>query len=100
MNIGQRIKFYREKIGLSGRALALKTGLDPSQINKIEHGINKPSIDALERICSILGVSLSNFFAESSPDLSPELCQLLHEVKDLSPKQIKKLTEFINAMKE
>lgn len=76
MDIGKRVKFLREIIGLSGRSLALKTGFDPSQINKIEHNVNKPSIDALEKICGVLGITLSEFFNEGPttnyfpPDIS------------------------------
>jgi len=39
MNTGKRLKLIREKIGISGKALAKKVGVVPSQISKIENGV-------------------------------------------------------------
>jgi transcriptional regulator with XRE-family HTH domain len=79
MDYGKRIKDIRESIGMSGRALALKSGLDPSQINKIEHSVNKPSLDSLESICDALGISLTGFFSiEQGPSaLPPDLYEFV-----------------------
>lgn len=65
MNIGQRVRYFRDLFGISGKSLAEKVGLDPSQISKIENGSSKPSLDALERICEVLGITTSEFFAEN-----------------------------------
>ncbi|HEX6594169.1 MAG TPA: helix-turn-helix transcriptional regulator [Bacillota bacterium] len=62
MDIGNKIRQFRESADLSARALAKITNLDPSQISKIERGMSKPSLDALERICKALNVSLAEFF--------------------------------------
>ena len=98
MDIGYRISYLREGAGLSGRALALKVGLDPSQINKIEHNVNKPSLDALERICVALGVTLSEFFADTKErePLPPEVQRVCDKVAKLPPEKLKILEPVLD----
>ncbi|MEW9093917.1 MAG: helix-turn-helix transcriptional regulator [Clostridiaceae bacterium] len=56
MNIGKNIKFYRRKQRLSQRQLAIRIGVSPSHINKLEKNIRIPSIPLLYRIAFALGV--------------------------------------------
>lgn len=53
--IGRRIAALRQKRGLSLRDLAELTGLDHSNIGKIENGRYNVGIDILGRICDALG---------------------------------------------
>ena len=99
MNIGERLRFLREQSGISGKALAEKIGLVPSQINKIEHNVTKPSIDSLERICGSLGITLGEFFSVEKLDIEPELRRLLQTAKKLTPAEREKLIELIDLMK-
>ncbi|WP_371364566.1 hypothetical protein SRRS_52290 [Sporomusa rhizae] len=99
MNIGERLRFLREQSGISGKALAEKIGLVPSQINKIEHNVTKPSIDSLERICTALGIPLSEFFAVEKTEIEPELQRFLHSAKKLTPAEREKFIELIDLMK-
>lgn len=96
-NIGDKIKMLREEAGISGRKLATMTALDPSQISKIESGISKPSLDALDRICKALNISLAEFFNADSDETSPELRQLLNTTKFLTPEQLKLLNDFLKS---
>jgi transcriptional regulator with XRE-family HTH domain len=97
MNIGARLRILRTQYGISERALASKAGLVSSQINKIEHNVTKPSIDSLERICSALDLTLSDFFAQ--PDLSPVVTELINIVKKLPPEKVKPLIEIAKQLK-
>ena len=99
MNIGERLRFLREQAGISGKALAEKIGLVPSQINKIEHNVTKPSIDSLERICDALGITLGDFFSADTLELEPEIQRLLQSAKKLTPTEREKLIELIDLMK-
>jgi transcriptional regulator with XRE-family HTH domain len=99
MNIGERLRFLREQSGISGKALAEKIGLVPSQINKIEHNVTKPSIDSLERICGALGITLGEFFSAEKLEVEPELLRLLQTAKKLTPAEREKLIELIDLMK-
>ena len=99
MNIGERIKVLRKQSGLSGRKFASLTGLDPSQITKIENNSSKPSLDSLDRICTVLNISLSEFFAEESPETSLEFTLLINTLKDYPPEQLAHLRQFLDFYK-
>ena len=49
----------RAQAGLSQRQLAELTGIDQSDISKIERGVANPSLSTLERIASALGGTLT-----------------------------------------
>lgn len=59
--IGQKIKARREQLGMSQRELADKTGMKQPNISSIEHG-RMPTIPTLEKICTVLGLNMSDFF--------------------------------------
>jgi XRE family transcriptional regulator, regulator of sulfur utilization len=62
-HIGEMLRQYREKIGLSVRTLATRAGFSPSFISQVENGIASPSIGSLEKIAACLDVSLAELFA-------------------------------------
>lgn len=98
MNYGQRIKFFRNTVGISANALAKKVGLDPTTIYKIEANDSKPSLGSLESICAALGISLAEFFSEEEQSLGPEVQRLLGTVKKLSPEQIDYLQKLLDSL--
>lgn len=49
----------RAKCGLSQKQLAAITGIDQSDISKIERGVTNPSVSTLERIAKALGGQLT-----------------------------------------
>ena len=49
----------RAKAGISQKQLAARTGIDQSDISKIERGVANPSVATLDRIASALGGRLS-----------------------------------------
>lgn len=61
--LGQRLRFIRDRAGLSQRALAKKTGVPNSTISLIESGKMNPSVGALRRILDGIPIGLSEFFA-------------------------------------
>lgn len=99
MEYGERVKELRSSQQLSARQLALKSKLDPSQISKIESGVSKPSLDALERICDTINISLADFFNvqknNESPQLSPSMQKLVQASEKLSDEELEHLTRFI-----
>lgn len=90
MDYGKRVSYFRQKAGISKRKLATLVGVDPSLITKIEANSTKPSLDTLERICSILGIELAEFFADECDHLetiSNDIKSLLSDIQTLSPLQ-------------
>ena len=58
INIGQQIAVLRKKHGLTIRELSELSGINSSNISKIENGKYNISIDIIERICKSLGASV------------------------------------------
>jgi len=61
--IGETLRFLREKASVSQRQLARKVGLSGPTISMIESGRTSPSVGTLKRILDGIGISLADFFA-------------------------------------
>ena len=56
-NFGDMLRMFRERVGLSQRALAEKAGIDTSHISRIEHGERNATRSILLELAKILGLS-------------------------------------------
>ncbi|SFU70206.1 Helix-turn-helix [Alicyclobacillus macrosporangiidus] len=80
--------------------MSKESGVAASAINKIESGDMRPTVDVLSRLCSALGITLSEFFAEDrSDELPPDLRRLISIAKELTPQQREQLAKFLETMK-
>jgi len=68
VHIGDQVRSLRTALNMSVRGLAYRAGFSPSFISQVENGLVSPSIASLERIASVLGVSLAGFFTGQRPD--------------------------------
>lgn len=53
--MGEKIREFRERAGLSQRELAQALGIDPSAVSLWETGKNSPTVHNLRRLADILG---------------------------------------------
>lgn len=60
-DVGQRIRYYRKKNGLSQEDLAERCGFHPTYIGQLERGEKNPSIESVHRITKGLQISMSAF---------------------------------------
>lgn len=67
--ISLKIKFERQKRGLSQEELALEAGLSRSAIWKIESRKVFPTIESLEKIARALGIDFATLTDVSKVDL-------------------------------
>ena len=58
MHIGLNIKKIREQKGLLQKEIALAAGLHPANYNKTEKGERELSIDALNKIAQLFGMTI------------------------------------------
>ncbi len=63
-SIGKKIVLLREKKGWSQIRLSTESGVDNSDLSRIEHGNKNLCIDTLEKIYTALGISYQEFFSE------------------------------------
>lgn len=61
MNVGEKIKYYRELRGLNQQQLAQLSGVPLNSINKYEIGNRNPKLTALEKIANALCISVTAF---------------------------------------
>lgn len=86
-NIGSRLKKLRESQGLSVAALAAKARVSPGLVSQIEGNYTIPSLDTLEKISEIMGITLHYFLLENRDvedllaGLGPDLLELLGDHK-------------------
>ena len=71
MTIGERIRFFRKKAGLTQKALGEKCKMPDSQIRQYELGMVNPKIEQLQRIATALNCDISELLAIS--DAMPKL---------------------------
>ncbi len=58
MHIGEHIKKLREQKGMLQKQVAANVGIHPSNYSKIEKGERDPSIEALDKLAKLFGVSI------------------------------------------
>lgn len=107
--IGENIRFYRERAKLTAAELALKIRVGTGTIEKYEEGHQKPDMQTILKISTVLDVPASELLesvtsASNSTGLDPELEQLIEEVgvkrAKLILRKAKEYTEedFLNVM--
>ena len=64
IRIGQAIREYRFKNGISLKQFGELLGVSPQAVHKWEHHITYPDITLIPAISSLLGVSVSYLFGE------------------------------------
>lgn len=57
IEIGQRLQFARERADYTQERLSELIGVTPNHLSAIERGASGMSLEALEKICPILGIS-------------------------------------------
>jgi len=61
IKIGENIKKYRNKLGLSQEDFAKKSGVKYTTLTKIESNvIKKPSVIIMSKLAKVLGVSIED----------------------------------------
>ena len=64
MTVGQKIKFYREKLDISQRALSEISGVHPVSIRKYETDVRSPSVDTLIKLANVLQVNITDLLPD------------------------------------
>lgn len=100
MDIANKIDVILKKRGWTRYRLSKESNLPESTLTNIFHRNTTPSINTLSAICSTLGITLSEFFAEGKViELTPELEQLINDWQCLSSEKRDCLITMIKLLK-
>ncbi len=80
--VGYRLRYLREKLGISQRTLAKRVGVANSTLSLIEAGKTNPSVGALKRILDGLPIGMSEFFA-FEPETDKSVFFMAEELKEI-----------------
>ena len=99
--IGERIKKYRQERKLSMSELAERAGVAKSYLSSIERNLqSNPSVQFLEKVSSVLGVSVNTLLHDESSDtdktLDPDWANLVKDAMEsgVTKDQFKEWLEF------
>ena len=98
--IGQRIRNYRVKAGLSQERLAEFSGCHPTYVGQIERGEKNATLESIEKISAALDVPLERLFEKigSSYDASENIPLRCYEL--LSAKSEEEQRHLYNVLVE
>ncbi|MEW5954875.1 MAG: helix-turn-helix transcriptional regulator [Bacillota bacterium] len=87
VDVGRRITEIRTSQGISLTNLAKRSGIAQSSLSYIESGKAQPTVETVHKICTTLGLTLSDFFSDQTPELPPDIRRLVDLANRLTPKQ-------------
>lgn len=98
MEVYQQLTVIAESIGMTQYGIAKETGLSQPYVNGIFKGQKTPTLETLKKICSALGITLAEFFAEDEKQVDPMERQLLSAYRQLGDQQRSSLVAIADVM--
>ena len=99
--IGKRIKFERNKCGLTQEMMAEKLEVTVGYVSQVERGITKISLDLLAKVSTILNCDISSFISGSSVNSSVYMVnEIVSEIYKLKGRDRKIVLSIIKMMNE
>lgn len=99
MDVGIKVRNFREKLNMSRSDFSKVTGISASYLSEIERGIKNPTIEILQKICTAFDVTLSELLEETpSSPMKPEVKEISKTLSNFSTEDIKLLNEFLKSV--
>lgn len=101
MNVGEVIRTFRQKRGLSQGDLEKRSGLMRCYISRVENGHTIPSLETLSRIAKALETDLSDMFRDGNitdPEEQEFYKELRTYLPSLSAKDRDQVMELVRKM--
>lgn len=102
-SFGRRLKFIRERRGISQKDLAAMLGDDfpANRISNYEIGVNRSApVDTLRRLCVALGCTADELLGLEEPKLSADELWCLEHWRRLGPVRRKAVMTMIEHLEE
>ena len=101
--IGQRIRNYRTKKGLSQEKLAELAGCHPTYIGQLERGEKHATLESVEKIASAMDISLSELFDKlgksGGNNIAAKCYDLVASKNEAEQKQLYKMLQEMDKYK-
>lgn len=101
--IGQRIRNYRTKKGLSQEKLAELAGCHPTYIGQLERGEKNATLESVEMIASAMDISLSELFDKlgksGGNNIAAKCYDLVASKNEAEQKQLYKMLQEMDKYK-
>ena len=78
--IGNRVRQYRQRSGLSQEKLALNAGITVSFLGDIERSVKRPTVETLEKLLKALDITFLEFFDYETEIKPPKDCSALERL--------------------
>lgn len=89
MNIGSKIKEYRESKKMTQKEIAQILGVEPGTISKYESGMIEPNIESLKKLAETFEITVDELISENSEKLDVskiDVLKVLQEQKEMKLK--------------
>lgn len=89
-NYGERLRCLRSERGFTQEEVALRADITTSYYGQIERGSANPSVALLEKICAVMGISISDIFtdADTNPlNIDALSMQIIHQLNGKSDEE-------------
>lgn len=100
IQIGERLKYQREKAGLTQERFAELLDISPNHISDIERGVSGISLETLRSACRILYISSEQLLADELENDGNDAEWLVKKLERLEPVYFDKLVGIINCYVE
>lgn len=100
MTFGEKLKNFRESKGLGVNQLALKSGVNASQISRFENGKRKdPQMDTVKKLAKALDVSVSELIGNGDTKETAPTLVAAHLDDDVSEEDMEDILKYIEFRK-
>lgn len=96
--VGNRIKQFRKRQGLTQEQVASYLDLSRPQISLIESGERSIDLNKLEKLANLFGINLAVFISEDEMQLSTELAFAFRS-DDVNESDLEKIAQFKRIVK-
>lgn len=98
--VGAKIKYLRQKRGLSQEALALSCDMNPAFLGHVERGMRSPTLNTLQRICDGLGITLTELLTDPNASADSTGCaaaiqHVTNRMRQLTPAQAAHIADMV-----
>ena len=105
-SLGERLRNLRQNRGMSQEQVAHIADITPAYLGQVERGTKNITVHTLEKVCTALNISLSDFFStakERDKSIDEVSNQILHQLHDKSKSEkqaVLKMVKLVFSIKE